>query len=89
MDEIVETAFHAPRTIGRLVLQTIAEGLIEHLLSPLFEVVAAIYRRIREVLRHLFRFDLIAIPLATLAIVAIAAGPLFILGKAVEWFVGG
>jgi hypothetical protein len=89
MDEIAETAFHALRIIGRFVLQTIAEGLIEHLLSPLFEVVAAIYRGIRDVLRHLFRFDLIAIPLATLAIIAIAAGPLFILGKVAEWLVGG
>ena len=85
MDEVVELAFRALRVAARLMLQMIVEGLIEHLVSPLAELIAAIYRRIRDFLRVLFRFDVIAIPLATLAIVGVVAAPLFMADKALEW----
>lgn len=86
MDDLVEWGFHALRAFLRVTLQIFFEVLLEHLISPLAKLIAAIFRLIRALFRVLLRFDVVANPLAALATIAVLAGPFFILGKALEWF---
>ena len=85
MDDLVEWAFHALRALARLVLQLFAEVLLEYLISPLAKLIAVIYRPICAFFRVLFRFDILAIPLASLVVVAIFGAPFFIVVKAAQW----
>ena len=84
MDDLVEWAFHALRAFARVILQFFFEALLEHLISPLAKLIAAIYRCIRDLFRFLFRYDVVAGPLAAMATIVVLAGPLFIIGRALE-----
>ncbi len=84
MDDLVEWGFHALRAFARIVLQIFFEALFEHLISPVAKLIAAIFRPIRALFRILFRFDVVANPLAALATVAVLAGPIFMVGKAIQ-----
>lgn len=86
MDDLVEGGFHAARAVGRLVLHALFDMLLDHLISPLGRLIAAVYRPVHHVLHAIFRFELVVRPLAALLVMAIFAGPLFIIGKAIESF---
>lgn len=86
MDDLVEWGIHGLRAIARFLFQALFELLFEHLISPLARLIAAIYRPIRNVFHAVFHFDIVASPLAALVVIAIFAGPLFIIGKAIESF---
>lgn len=86
MDDLVEGGIHAVRTVGRLALHALFDILLDHLMSPLARLIAAVYRPIHHILRAIFRLEMLARPLAALLVMAIFAGPLFIIGKAIESF---